>query len=115
MLRDTAETNGDRIEEQKLVKIYTIGHSNVATERIIELLKQHNIQMVVDVRSVPYSRYSPQFNRENFQLALEAADIKYIYAGRHLGGRPDNPTYYEGGQVQYRLIMAESWYQHEIE
>ena len=95
--------------------ILTIGHSNVAAERIIELLKQHGIEVLVDVRSVPYSRYNPQFNRETFQRTLEAAGIKYAYAGQYLGGRPDDPTCYEGEQVQYRRIMARSWYQNGID
>lgn len=95
--------------------IFTIGHSNVEAERIIELLKQHRIDILVDVRSVPYSRHNPQFNRETFQHTLEKVGIRYIYAGDRLGGRPDDPTCYEGGQVQYTLIMKKPWYQEGID
>ncbi len=95
--------------------IFTIGHSNVPAERIVALLKQHDIEVLIDVRSVPYSRYNPQFNRESFQYVLTAAGIQYIYAGQHLGGRPDDPTCYEEGQVQYRLIMDKPWYQKGID
>lgn len=95
--------------------ILTIGHSNVPAERIIELLKQHGIKVLVDVRSVPYSRYNPQFNRETFQCTLEATGVEYAYAGQYLGGRPDDPTCYEGGQVQYERIVAKPWYQKGID
>jgi uncharacterized protein (DUF488 family) len=95
--------------------IFTIGHSNVAAERIVELLNQHAIRVVVDVRSVPYSRRNPQFNRETFQCTLETAGMEYVYAGQYLGGRPDDPGCYQEGQVQYRLIMGKAWYQAGID
>jgi len=95
--------------------VFTIGHSNVAAERIVELLKQHGIEVLIDVRSVPYSRHNPQFNRDSFQHVLKAAGIEYAYAGQYLGGRPDDPTCYEGEQVQYKLIMDKPWYQKGID
>jgi len=95
--------------------IFTIGHSNVAAERIVELLQQHAIRVVVDVRSVPYSRRNPQFNRETFQRTLETAGIEYVYAGQYLGGRPDDPSGYQEGQVLYKLIAGKAWYQAGID
>jgi uncharacterized protein (DUF488 family) len=68
--------------------IFTIGHSNKNTEEIISWLKKNNIEILVDVRSVPYSRYVPQANREAVQLASNDAGIKYIFMGDQLGGRP---------------------------
>ena len=68
--------------------IFTIGHSNKNTDEIISWLKQNSIEILVDVRSVPYSRYVPQANREAIQLALTDAGIKYVFMGDHLGGRP---------------------------
>lgn len=100
--------------ERDVIAIFTIGHSNVAAERIIELLKQYGIEVLIDVRSVPYSRHNPQFNRENFQHALQTASIQYTYAGQALGGRPDDPTCYEDGQIQYKRIMDKPWYQEGI-
>ena len=68
--------------------IFTIGHSNKNIEEIISLLKKSNIEILVDVRSVPYSRYVPQANREAIQLASNDAGIKYVFMGDQLGGRP---------------------------
>ena len=92
--------------------IYTIGHSNVSAERIIELLKEHEIQVLVDVRSAPYSRYSPQFNRESFKAELKTkAGIDYEHAGGTLGGRPEDPTCYkEDGKPDYEAIQKKPWY-----
>lgn len=95
--------------------VFTIGHSNVPVEHIIDLLKRYNIEMLVDVRSVPYSRHNPQFNQEEFRRALKESGVQYVYEGKALGGRPDDPDCYEGGQVQYRLIMTKPWYQQGID
>ena len=47
--------------------LFTIGHSNLPIERIIELLKTQDIEILMDVRSSPYSKYNPQFNQDQFQ------------------------------------------------
>jgi uncharacterized protein (DUF488 family) len=78
--------------------IYTIGHSNHSSEKLIELLQQHAIGCLVDVRSQPYSRYNPQFNREPFAAALQKAHIQYVMLGASLGGRPEEKDLYEPGQ-----------------
>jgi uncharacterized protein (DUF488 family) len=67
--------------------LFTIGHSNHAIERFVELLATHNIAHVVDVRSFPSSRFSPQFNSAPLKEALAAKSISYSQAGQHLGGR----------------------------
>ncbi len=71
-----------------MITIYTIGHSNHQTEEFIELLRQHAIELLVDVRSSPYSRYVPQANRETLARALHAAGIAYGWLGDRLGGKP---------------------------
>lgn len=75
--------------------VYTIGHSNVSDEALVALLRNFEIQVVVDIRSVPFSQYTPWFNRELLETTLRHAGIEYIFAGAWLGGRPDNPAYYK--------------------
>jgi uncharacterized protein (DUF488 family) len=77
--------------------LFTIGHSNLSGERLVEALHSQEIDVLVDVRSMPYSRYSPHFNRETLQTDLMAAGIDYRFAGDHLGGRPKDPTCYKRG------------------
>jgi uncharacterized protein (DUF488 family) len=69
--------------------IYTIGHSNHEPEAFVALLRQHGVELVIDVRSSPYSRYVPQANRETLARTLEAAGIGYRWDGDRLGGKPD--------------------------
>jgi uncharacterized protein (DUF488 family) len=97
------------------LQLYTIGHSNVPAERIVELLKQHGIEVLVDVRSKPFSRWNPQFNRERWQRTLEAAGIEYRYSGKELGGRPEDEALYVDGQVSYGAIAASAAYQEALQ
>ncbi len=71
------------------VRLFTIGHSNHAIEHFIELLRQHQITLLVDVRSQPYSQWASQFNRELLHHDLEEAGVHYLYRGDSLGGRPE--------------------------
>lgn len=81
--------------------LYTIGHSTHTAEKVIELLRKHGVTAVADVRSQPYSRMNPQFNREAFRSRLKDAGIAYVFLGRQLGGRSEDRSCYENGKVQY--------------
>ena len=85
--------------------LYTIGHSNHKIEDFISLLKRYGITCVADVRSAPYSHYSPQFNRESLTLALQAANIEYMYLGKELGARRDDSCSYDRGRVSFECIV----------
>lgn len=56
------------------------------------------------MRSVPYSRRHPQFNRDILNEKLKVHDIAYIFLGKELGGRSDDPGCYDNGQLKYRLL-----------
>lgn len=72
-----------------MITLYTIGHSNHERAKFLSLLRQHRIQLLVDVRSSPYSRFVPQANRETLARTLEAAGIGYHWLGDRLGGKPE--------------------------
>lgn len=87
--------------------VYTIGHSTHSIEKFIELLAAHDITAVADVRSHPYSRFNPQFNREKLQAELKNAGLAYVFLGRELGARSEDRSCYVEGTVQYdRLACA---------
>jgi uncharacterized protein (DUF488 family) len=90
--------------------IFTIGHSTHSLSRFVELLKQHDITALGDVRSKPYSRMNPQFNREDLKQALKEAGIAYVFLGKELGARSEDPSCYENGKIQYeRLALTEQF------
>jgi len=71
--------------------LFTIGHSTHQAEYFIGLLEQHGVNAVCDVRSHPRSRYNPQYNRETIAVALNQRRIAYLFLGKELGARSDNP------------------------
>lgn len=97
--------------------IYTIGHSDRDTTAFIGLLRQYEITLVVDVRSQPYSRWTPQFNRETLAHDLDDAGIAYRFMGDELGGRPTDPALYDPGQERpdYRRVEQTPTYQSGID
>lgn len=94
----------DAIDEP--LRVLTIGHSNHDPRVFLDLLRQHGPQTLVDVRSAPYSRYAPHFNRGSLDALLNDASIRYIWAGDTLGGRPDDPACYRDGVVALGNIDA---------
>jgi uncharacterized protein (DUF488 family) len=90
-----------------ILELKTIGYSKHALERFIELLRMHEVTAIADVRSAPYSRLHPDFNREFLQQRLRENGVSYVFLGRELGARPDDPMLYENGRVNYRKL-AES-------
>jgi uncharacterized protein (DUF488 family) len=88
--------------------VWSIGHSNHDMPRFLELLRGVGVEVVADVRSQPYSRFSPQFNRREFKEALAEAGFAYAFLGDELGGRPPEPDLYDAdGHVLYGEV-AES-------
>ncbi len=84
--------------------ILTIGHSTHSVDEFLALLRNSEVSAVADVRSVPYSRFNPQFNRENLQSELKRHGIKYVFLGKELGARSEDRRCYEGGKVQYERL-----------
>jgi len=89
-------------------RVFTIGHSNHEFAKLLGLLRQHGVTAVADVRSAPYSRRYPQFSREPLEKALAEAGITYVFLGKELGARSDDPRCYENGSVKFdRLARTE--------
>jgi uncharacterized protein (DUF488 family) len=88
------------------MKTFTIGHSNHTIETFIELLNQHQVTALADVRSSPYSRRFPQFNQSALKAALKTTNIAYVPLGDNLGARPRDRNCYVEGMARYDLIAA---------
>ena len=94
-------------ESPKIEPVLTVGHSNLEIGGFLELLTAHSVHEVVDVRSQPYSRYVPHFNREQLQRALDAVGISYSFSGREFGARsPDREAYDDDGRVRYSALRS---------
>jgi uncharacterized protein (DUF488 family) len=94
------------VSGQGPVELLSIGHSNHAIERFIALLKGAGVTAIADVRSVPASRFNPQFNGRRLEAALASAGVGYAWLGTALGGRPDDPALIVDGTPDYVAIAA---------
>ena len=97
--------------------IYTVGHSNVEFEKFLCLL--NGINMLADVRSVPFSKYVPQFNIDSIKARLQDVGIEYVFmkderVGNVLGGRPKDDTCYNNGDDIYERVAGKEWYKKGI-
>lgn len=81
--------------------IYTIGHSNHSFDDFAGLLKKHQVEVVIDVRSAPFSRFNPHFNKDELKRSLNDKKIRYLFLGRELGARSEDASCYLNGQVQF--------------
>lgn len=93
--------------------VHTIGHSDHDVEDLIALLASQGVEVLVDVRSQPYSRWVPQFNRESLEAAITGAGLRYVWQGDTLGGRPRDPALYDGDSARpdYARVRETADYQ----
>ena len=96
-------------------QIYTIGHSTHEAEKFVSLLQQHRVDLLIDVRSTPYSRWNPQYNRENLIETLQEHSIDYEFVGQELGARSEDSNCYENNRVSYKLLAITPLFQAGIE
>ena len=96
-------------------RIFTIGHSNHSLEAFITLLQQHGITALADVRSAPFSRFNPQFNKTSLEQEIKLHGIRYVFLGRELGARPKDSSLYENGQVQFERLKDTTLFREGIE
>lgn len=96
-------------------QIYTIGHGNRNIQAFIQLLKKYQIDILIDVRSVPQSRFLPDYNSKRLELHLLNHQVRYVHLGRELGGRPSDPTCYIDGVVDYDKVASKLFFLKGIE
>ncbi len=106
--------------------LYTIGHSDHTPDEFIAHLKQHGVSVLVDVRSVPFSRRFPHFSKKSLWALLRENDIRYSYAGEKLGGRPQDESLYHEvpdddaravaylKRVDYEALMQQTAYREAV-
>lgn len=91
-------------------EVFTIGHSTHSWERFVALLRQVQITAIGDVRSAPYSKYYPHFNRDTLKQELRLDGISYVFLGGELGGRPNDRKFFCDGVADYeKMAQTESF------
>ena len=96
--------------------LFTIGHSILEMGAFAKTLKDHRVELVADVRSVPQSARLPHFSQPAFEKLLAAENIAYLFLGEELGGRPDDAdAYLSNGVVDYAARRKSYAFQRGVE
>lgn len=90
------------------MNIYTIGHSNYPIEKLINMLRYYDINCVVDIRGIPYSKYNVQYNKETIANTLKEAGFLYIYMAKEFAANRDNKiSYNKEGYCDFEKVVTE--------
>jgi uncharacterized protein (DUF488 family) len=98
-----------------MADLFTIGHSTHSAEKFVELLRAHRIDAVGDVRSSPFSAWTPQFNQTALEATLRAEKVHYVFLGDELGARREERDVYVDGVARYERIAKVPAFQSGLE
>lgn len=92
-------------------EIFTVGHSNHTTEKLLSLLRTNAVTAIADVRSSPRTRINPDFSAPQIEYVLSEAGIRYAFLGEELGARSPDESCYEDGKVRYDRLARRTIFQ----
>jgi uncharacterized protein (DUF488 family) len=95
--------------------VFTVGHSTYPWEQFLALLKRWEITAIADVRSAPYSRYTPHFGRDSLSQLLRQEGIAYVFLGKELGGRPRDRALFTNRLADYEKMANVNSFRHGLQ
>ena len=96
------------------MRLYTVGHSSHTQEEFLRLLQENDVNCIVDVRSVPASKYAPQFNQDALESFLRHHGMTYYFFGHEFGARRMD-SFNNNGQVDFELAVHTRLFQQGVE
>lgn len=95
--------------------IYSVGYGGRVHTDFIQLMVKYNITLVVDIRSNPFSRFQPSYNKAGLKAILKEEGINYVFMGEELGGKPKAQIFYSpSGKLNQELVTTTKFYQSAI-
>lgn len=91
-------------------EIYTIGYGNRSIQTFVQLLQKYEIQILIDVRTNPFSRFNSDFRSKKLELHLINNNIRYLFLGYELGGKPSDLDCYTNDEVDYQKIQSKTFF-----
>jgi len=91
-------------------EVYTIGYGNRSIQTFIQLLQKYEIHILIDVRTNPFSRFNPDFRSKKLELHLINHNIRYLYLGYELGGKPSDLDCYTNNEVDYQKMQSKVFF-----
>ncbi|MEQ1748095.1 MAG: DUF488 domain-containing protein [Prosthecobacter sp.] len=100
---------------QEAHRALTIGYGNRTIVEFLQILRNYDVSFLLDVRSSPYSRFSPAFNKATLEAACRSVGVRYLFVGDQLGGRPRSDSCYDSeGRVDYLKLAQEEYFREGI-
>jgi uncharacterized protein (DUF488 family) len=97
-------------------QLFTIGYAAFESiSSFSQWLHYYDVDAIADVRSVPYSKFRPEFNKETLTDNLRKNEIKYVFLGDYCGARIDDLSCYVDGCVDYTKVKETGKFKHGIE
>lgn len=90
--------------------IYSIGHGNKNISDFMDELNAYDIKYLIDIRSKPYSKYNPQYNKNELKFFLKDQGVTYVFLGDKLGGLPNDSSCYTDGKVDYDILKDKEFF-----
>lgn len=86
-------------------KIFTIGHSQHRKDYFLDMLRTYDINYIIDVRSIPFSKHAPNYNKDILKASLISNKINYAFMGEYFGARPKSVDLYsEKGYLDFNKV-----------
>lgn len=97
------------------MSIISIGYSRRSIEDFTKTLLDNGVRYLIDVRTKPFSKYHPDFNRESLKDILIHSGVRYVFMGDCIGGLPSDPSCYTEGKVDYRKTAKSDAFKQGLE
>lgn len=95
--------------------VFSIGHGSRDEKIFFGLLTEYQISYLIDVRTSPFSKFHPQFNKDYLEAKSREHNIRYIFMGDDLGGMPKDRSCYDSeGHILYSEVMKKSFFHRSI-
>ncbi len=96
-------------------KLHTIGYGNRPIQSFIQLLRKYEIEILVDIRTTPFSRFNPDYRIQKLEVHLVNNNIRYLFLGKELGGKPSDLSCYNNQEVDYDKIKTKQFFHDGID
>jgi len=96
-------------------QIFTIGYGNRSIQTFIHLLKKYEVEILIDIRTSPFSRFNPDYRIQKLEVHLVNNEIRYLFLGKELGGKPTDLSCYNDGSVDYEKIKIKQFFRDGID
>jgi uncharacterized protein (DUF488 family) len=96
--------------------VFSIGHGNKTIDEFLSELHSFDIRFLIDIRSKPYSKFSPHFSQQPLKAIVERNHIRYVYMGQELGGLPTHDTScFTNGKVDYDKLKEKPFFKQGLQ